>query len=131
MTEFTKIGGLYKFPDLQLEKLLVRVVNAINKISDGYLFTTKAIGSAYSASQSDHCLLVSTATAGVTVTLPAASAAPYKLFVIKKTTTDANAVTIATGGGTVDGSATLAFTTSRGMRAVVSDGSNYHVVGQI
>lgn len=128
MTEFTKIGGLYKFPDLQLEKLLVRVVNAINQISDGFIFTTKAISAAYSASKSDHVLLVSTATAGVTVTLPAASAAPYKVFLIKKTTTDANAVTIATGGGTIDGSATNAFTTSRGVRIVISDGANYWIL---
>ena len=131
MTEFTKIGGLYKFTDLQLEKLLVRVVNAINQISDGFLFTTKAISAAYTASKSDHCLLVSTASGGVTITLPAASAAPYKVFIIKKTTTDSNTVTISTGGGTIDGSASVAFTTSRGMRTVVSDGSNYAIVGQI
>jgi hypothetical protein len=131
MTEFTKIGGLYKFADLQLEKLLARLVSSINGISDGFLFSTKSISAAYSVGKSDHCLLVTTTSGGVTVTLPAASAVPFKIFIVKKVTTDANAVTIATAGGTIDGGATLAFTTSRGMRMVISDGSNYAVIGQI
>jgi hypothetical protein len=128
MTEYTKIGGAYRFPDIQLESLLSRVVNAINMISDGYVFSTRAISSAYAAGTSDHVLLVSTASAGVTITLPNAKEVPFKRYTIKKTTTDGNNVTIATAGGNIDGSATNVFATSRGVRELVSDGVDYWVV---
>jgi hypothetical protein len=128
MTEYTKIGVGHQFEDRQVDRLFNRVINSINAVSDGFIFSTRAISAAYTAGKSDHCLLVSTASGGVTVTLPAAYTVPFKRYTIKKTTSDANAVTINTGGGNIDNSASASFTTALGVREIVSDGANYWLI---
>ncbi len=128
MTEYTKIGVGHQFEDRQVDRLFNRVINSLNQLSDGFIVSTKAISAAYSASKSDHCLLISTSSGGVTITLPAASAVPFKRYTVKKTTSDANAVTINTGGGNIDNSASASFTTALGVREIVSDGANYWLI---
>jgi hypothetical protein len=128
MTEFTKIGVGNKFNDRQLERLFNRVVNSINQLSDGYIHGITKISANYTAGLSDHVILVTTTSGGVTVTLPAAADSAYKRFVIKKITNDTNNVTINTASGNIDNAASVVFSTAYGVRDIVSDGSAYWVV---
>jgi hypothetical protein len=72
-------------------------------------------------------VLVSNA-AAATITLPAAVSATGLTFTIKRLT--ANAVTVASAGGTIDGAATLALAAQYDFITVISDGSNWYITGR-
>ena len=58
---------------------------------------------AYTALSTDSVVLVDASGGAVTITLPPSGGVPGKTFVVKKTDTSTNAVTIATAGGeTID-----------------------------
>lgn len=72
---------------------------------------------------------VDTSGGNVTITLPDASdATPDTAFVVKRTTGGVNTLTIATGGGNIDGAATKSMPTQYDTFTFVSDGSNYWIV---
>ena len=85
---------------------------------------TATLGLTYPAT-----LVLGDTTAGnVTVTLPAARTVPGFRVEVKKLTA-ANTLTLAASGSeTVDGSATLAWTTRYQSYSVICDGSVWHVV---
>lgn len=75
----------------------------------------------------DKTWIVDTTAAPVPITLPAANsdAALGVVFTLKRTTGGANALTIATEGGNIDGTATYSLATQYAAVRIVSDGSNY------
>lgn len=76
-------------------------------------------------------VILADATGGaITVTLPDAVRAVDHVIVVKKIDASANAVTIdGAGADTVDGAATVAISTQYHFRMMISDGSNWHVIG--
>jgi hypothetical protein len=72
---------------------------------------------------------VDTSGGSVTITLPnAADVTPDTAFVVKRTTGGANSLTVATGGGNIDGAATKSMPTQYDTFTFVSDGDNYWIV---
>jgi hypothetical protein len=83
---------------------------------------------AYSVLSSDYTILADATTAAFTVTLPAATGNSGKMFNIKKIDGTANAVTISTGGGNIDGVSTRAISIQYETVTVQSDGTNYYII---
>jgi hypothetical protein len=79
----------------------------------------------------DDDVVLGDATAGaVTVTLPTAVGIRGRRYTIKKIDAGAHAVTIdGAGAETIDGAATVALGTQYHFRIIVSDGSNWIVIG--
>ncbi len=81
-----------------------------------------------SASYQDHYVKVDTSGGAVTATLFTAVGNTGKRVNIKKTTSDANAVTIATTGGqTIDGGSTVTIARQYDAYTLVSDGTNWGI----
>jgi len=86
------------------------------------------ITAAYSIDDDDHVIFVDTSGGAVTVTLLDATLYPGREFVIKKTTADANAITIASDGGDVEADTTHVFGANvRDSRVVKSDGTDWWI----
>lgn len=99
-----KIGGIYK----------TDTDDAQNTFTDG---------------QGNKYWFVDTTGGNVTITLPdATEVAADTRFIVKRTTAGANSLTIATGGGNIDGSATKSMPTQYDKYTFVSDGTNYWIV---
>lgn len=91
------------------------------------LSTLTSGASPYTATASDCVLICNTAGGSITVNLPAAASHAGRIYVIKKTSAS-NTVTVDPNGAeTVDGSATLSWTTNYQSYNLVSDGSNWHI----
>lgn len=69
-----------------------------------------------------------TTSGSVTITLPdAAEVTPDTPFTVIRTTAGANSLTVATGGGNINGSATKSMPTQYDKFTFVSDGANYWI----
>lgn len=118
-----------------LNASLVDLYRASSRTSEGALFRdgmdvqTVSTTTTYTAGD-DAAILVDSSGGAVTVNLPQAGAVPGRVYYVKKTTSDANTVTIdPSGAETIEGSATLIFGTSgRDSRAIVSDGTQWWVI---
>ena len=88
---------------------------------------TTLTGSATLVTTQSGVVLVNNA-AAATVTLPAAASSTGLTFTIKRLT--ANAVTVASAGGTIDGAATQALAAQYDFITVVSDGTNWYIVAR-
>lgn len=99
-----KLGGIFK-----------------TDTDDGQLTFTNGLGHKY--------WFVDTTGGNVTITLPdAAEVTPDTPFTVKRTTAGANSLTVATGGGNIDGAATKSMPTQYDKFTFVSDGTNYWIV---
>lgn len=86
----------------------------------------------YTAVGLDETVLASAAAGAVTITLPTAAGVTGKVYVVKKTDSSANAVTIATTSAqTIDGTTTKSLGYQYDAYRVQSDGANWVVVGQV
>jgi hypothetical protein len=92
-----------------------------------HVSVTTVTGSATLAVTQSGVALVNNA-AAATVTLPAAASAKGVTFTIKRLT--ANAVTVNTAGGTIDGLASQSLAAQYDLITVVSDGANWYIVGR-
>lgn len=72
-------------------------------------------------------VLVDTTAGNVTITLPNATTNTGKSFIMKRITAGGNTLTIATGGGTIDGSATVSMPLQYESLTMQSDGTNYWI----
>ena len=108
-----------------------RIDEMINRYFDGYLFPVKSLTSTdspYTVNKNDSVILANTTGGSITINLLAAEQMKEKRLIVKKTAA-ANTVTIDPNGSeTIDGAATLAWTTQYVSRDIVSDGSNWFVV---
>ena len=88
---------------------------------DGQVTFTDGLGHKY--------WFVDTTSGSVTITLPdATEVTPDTPFTVKRTTAGANTLTVATGGGNIDGAATKSMPTQYDKFTFVSDGTNYWIV---
>ena len=83
----------------------------------------------YTATATDHTIICD-ATSGVfTITLPAASGIAGRIYVLKKTDSSSNIVTIdANASETIDGALTQLLNVQYKSLAIQSDGSNWHIL---
>ncbi len=87
---------------------------------------------AYTITVTDSVILGDATTAAFTVTLPTAVGIVGRQYTIKLTSTGANAVTVGTTSSqSVDGTATKTFGSQNASITVVSDGTNWQIVGQM
>lgn len=85
----------------------------------------------YTATYDDDVILANAASGGITITLPSAVNAIYPL-VVKKIDATANVVTIAASGGqTIDGSATITISVQNGTATLYSDGAQWRGASQV
>jgi hypothetical protein len=76
----------------------------------------------------NHVCLCDT-TSGFTLNLPAAASHTGRIYQIKKTSADGNAVTIdGSGAETIDGSLTISISTQYESVTIVSDGTNWFII---
>lgn len=76
----------------------------------------------------DGVILVDTTGGNITVTVPDAATVKGAEIVIKRTTAGANTLTVATGGGNIDGTATISINVQYRAIRIKSDGANYWVI---
>jgi len=89
--------------------------------------TTKTAN--YSISSTDSVVLCDATGGSLTVTLPSAAGISGRQYSIKRTSSGANTVTLATQSGeTIDGAATRSLAAQYQSATVVSDGTNWWVV---
>jgi hypothetical protein len=84
----------------------------------------------YTATATDHTILCSAASGGITITLPASSGIAGRIYVIKKTNASSgvNSVTVdGNGSETIDGSASINLA-CRSSVTLQCDGSNWHIL---
>ena len=84
----------------------------------------------YTATATDHTILCSAASGGITITLPASSGIAGRIYVIKKTNASSgvNSVTVdGNGAETIDGSASINLA-CRSSVTLQCDGSNWHIL---
>jgi len=88
----------------------------------------------YTATLNDETILVNATSAAVTITLPDATTATGKKFIVKKIDTTSNAVTVKATAGNIDGIAPatgIAGSLPWQGWVIQSDGTNWYVVGRI
>jgi hypothetical protein len=83
----------------------------------------------YQVTNEDWMMVCNTSGGNITITLPNATTNKGKMFLIKKISSS-HSVIIATDGGTIDGSATHSFNQNNGYDELVSDGTNYLIIGE-
>lgn len=68
-----------------------------------------------------------TTSAGFTATLPTPVGISGVIYVVKKTSSDSNTLTVGTAAGNIDGSSTITTTTQNASFSFISDGTNWKV----
>src|SRR5690348_13334507 len=117
-----------------LPKLLGVEVDKNNPIvfnTDHLYYPNTVITANYTIQSTDKIILANATGGTITVTLPDASATAtlQREYIIKKTDSSANAITIATTNSqTIDGASTLSLGTQYMDATIVSDGSNWQVI---
>jgi len=88
-----------------------------------------AVTAAYTVQTLDRVILANATAGAFTVTLPTAvDRNGQQPITIKRVNSGANAVTIGSTSGTIDGSATASLASQYSCKTVISDGTNWHVV---
>lgn len=106
-----------------------RTDNAPAKLGGIYKTDTDDGQNTFTDGQGNKYWFVDTTSGNVTITLPdATEVAADTRFIVKRTTAGANSLTVATGGGNIDGAATKSMATQYDVFTFVSDGSNYWIV---
>jgi len=114
---------------LTLEQEFDKVEDALNADVNLVYESFITITADYSAGQRSN-ILVDTSSGNITITLPKALEVKRAVYYIKKTTTDANTLTVeAEGGSLIDGAATyVTSATNLPSIRLFSDGDNYWIL---
>jgi hypothetical protein len=84
----------------------------------------------YTATISDHTILCNATTGAITINLPTAVGIAGREYVIKKTDSSVNAVTVdGSGSETIDGALTYSLALQYKYVRIQTDGANWFVVG--
>lgn len=110
------------FPETLALKTLIRALN------DRDPFAVKSVTSAYLVTRADSIILADATGGAFTVTLVTPVGIKARRYTIKRLNAGANAVTIATASGLIDGAATQALAAQYAKITVVSDGTNWQTV---
>lgn len=90
---------------------------------------TTSITSAYTATAGDYTILCDATSGAITVTLPLAKPNKQKVYIIKKTDSSANAITIdGNGAETIDGATTQSLASQYDTKTIQSDGTSWHIL---
>jgi hypothetical protein len=102
-------------------------ITKINSLEVAYTFHT----SPTLTINATHYFIAADATSNnITITLPDAAGIAGRVYIVKKTDGSANTVTIdGDGADTIDGSATVVFTTQNEYNVFVSNGANWLIIG--
>lgn len=112
---------------INLDDFRRRLLNALYAV---FLPRTKSVTASATANTTDNVYLADATSASLTITLPDAIINKDQIVVVKKVDTSVNTVTIdGNGAQTIDGAATVVLSTQYHFRVMVSDGSNWHVIG--
>ena len=107
-----------------------QTVTKINLSGLGGFSVSTITTTPYSATTAEEFLLVNAASSAITVNLPTAVGNTGMVFTIKKIDSSSNAVTIdASSTQTIDGGLTYVLTLQNEYVEIVSDGSNWHIIG--
>ena len=103
--------------------------NAKLSVNGSMSLPIEAISATDTLDDTNHTVLVNAAGGVKTVNLPAASGATGKTFIIKKTDSSSNNVTIDPNASeTIDGSSTFAFNAQYRAVTIQCDGTNWHII---
>lgn len=98
--------------------------------ADGFATALTSKTADYTATATDATILVDASGAARTITLPAASGISGRIYVIKKTDSSGNAVTVdANASETIDGATTYALSAQYKFVVIQCDGTNWHIIG--
>lgn len=110
-------------------RVVADAINDQEKRVTGLEPATASVTAAYTVPVGVDLVLVDATSAGVTVTLPAASGATKRRITVKKVDASGNAVTIdGSGTETIDGTTTHAMSTQYESATVQSDGTQWWIV---
>lgn len=113
---------------------MLKSVSAIrNYTSLNASITSKTFAdTGYTLTASDYAVLVSAAGGATTINLPAAASASGYIYVVKKTDSSANAVTVdGSGSETIDGSTTYVLANQYSAVTIQSNGTAWFVIGEV
>ena len=98
--------------------------------ADGFATALASKTADYTATATDTTILVDASGAARTIMLPAASGISGRIYVIKKTDSSGNAVTVdANASETIDGATTYALSAQYKFVVIQCDGTNWHIIG--
>ncbi|VAW48517.1 Phage tail fibers, partial [hydrothermal vent metagenome] len=98
-------------------------------INGSVSFSTVSKTADYTATDSDHVILVNSSSGNVTITLPAVSGVSGRVYIFKKTSADGNNVIIdGNASETIDGAVTKTFSTQYEVVTIISDGTVWWVL---
>jgi len=125
---FTNVTAIVS--DLSANDVVQGNIDLNNRaVSNPYDVVTLATKTAaYTLTATDSVILADATSAAFTVTLPSAAGIAGRQYTIKKVDSSANAVTIASAAGNIDGAATKILSAQWQAVRVVSDGGNWFVV---
>jgi hypothetical protein len=122
-------GALLAVPKQQMDA----ADSAISTTVSGKLDALGAISTKtanYTLVDTDAVVVFNTTSGAMTATLPTAVGRTGRRFLVKKLGgTTANSLTIASNGGTIDGATTEVISVAGGFRELISDGTNWHIIG--
>ena len=129
-----KLGiGKISFPFGIDNDLKIALEDFVARTSDNIDYLMKpsvvTVTSNFTASDINSVVLVDATSGAKTITVPTASSMNGKQLKFKKIDASANAVTIsASGSEKIDGASTKSLATQNKYTAIVSDGSNWHII---
>lgn len=98
--------------------------------ADGFATALTSKTADYTATATDTMILVDASGAARTITLPAASGISGRIYVIKKTDSSGNAVTVdANASETIDGATTYTLSAQYKFVVIQCDGTSWHIIG--
>ncbi len=111
------------------EVMAVDATTGSLKITGGAQIALVTKTANYTATGADHTILCDTTSAGFTITLPAAASNSGRIYVIKKTSADANNVTIDPNASElIEGAATFVFNTQNMSIEIQSNGTGWFII---
>ena len=94
----------------------------------GFQLNTTTKTANYTATSTDVVILCDVSGGAFTITLPAAANNTHRMYIIKKTDSSVNAVTVdGNASETIDGGTTAIITTQYESVIIICDGSNWHI----
>lgn len=103
--------------------------NLIRALNDRDSFAVVSKTVAYSVTRADSVVLADATGGAITITLLTPVGIKARRYTVKRLNAGANAVTIATASGLIDGAATQVLAAQYAKITVVSDGTNWQVIG--
>ncbi len=103
-------------------------VKITSSVIEGLYANVLSVSASTVVTNAPSVVLVNASSGPITITVQNATTNNGKVYNIKKTDSTLNAVTIATGGGNIDGTATKTLAFQYDSLMLVSDGTNYQLI---